>query len=90
MSEKIKELEMCYQKLFGEDIYSQCYIEVTDNEEIVLSANKEGLLLLIEEIITLCRQGQLGSHYHLDEGGMAHRCDKPLVIQLIKAPWQND
>lgn len=90
MNEKIKELKMCYQKLFGEDIYSQSYIEVTDRGEIVLSANKEGLLLLVEEIIALCENEQSGRHYHLDEAGMANKCDKPLVIQLIKAPWQND
>ncbi|WP_157942975.1 hypothetical protein [Acetivibrio saccincola] len=47
MNEKIKELKMCYKKLFGEGIYSKCYIEVTDRDEIVLSANKEGLLLLV-------------------------------------------
>ena len=88
LNEKIKELKMCYQKLFGEDIYSQCYIEVTDRDEIVLSANKEGLLLLVEEIIALCENEQSGSHYHLDEAGMANKCDKPLIIQLIKAPWQ--
>ena len=90
LNEKIKELKMCYKKLFGEGIYSKCYIEVTDRDEIVLSANKEGLLLLVEEIITLCENEQLGSHYHLDGAGMANKCDKPLVIQLIKAPWQTD
>ena len=90
MNEKVKELKMCFQKLFGEDIYSQCYIEVENSDEIVLSANKEGLLLLVEEIVTLCEIGQLGSHYHLDETGMANKCDKPLIIQIIKAPWQKD
>jgi hypothetical protein len=89
LNEKIKELKLCYHKLFGEDIYNQCYIEVADNDEIILSANKEGLLLLVEEIITLCEKGQLGNHYHLDEMGMANKCDKPLVIQLIKTPCQD-
>ena len=87
LNEKIKELKMCFYKLFGEDIYSKCYIEVANKDEIVISANKEGFLLLVEEIIKLCENEQLESHYHLDEAGMANKCDKPLVMQLIKAPW---
>jgi hypothetical protein len=83
-------LKLCYNKLFGDDIYEQCYIEVADSDEVVLSANREGLLLLVEEIILMCERGQSGAHYHLDEAGMASKCDKPLIIQLIKAPWQDD
>ena len=90
MKEKINELKMCYQKLFGEEVYKKCYIEIADKDEIILSANQEGLLLMIEELIKLCENGQSGNHYHLDEAGMADRCDKPLIIQLIKAPWRND
>ena len=87
MESKIKELQKCYQRLFSEDIYGRCFIEVANGEETVLSANKEGLLLLVEEIISLCENGQPGAHYHLDEAGMASKCDKPLVIQLVEAPW---
>ncbi|NLY43224.1 MAG: hypothetical protein GX066_04500 [Clostridiaceae bacterium] len=87
LNEKIKELKICYQKLFDEDIYNKCYIEVTDKDEIVISANKEGFLLLIEEIIKLCENEQSGNHYHLDGAGMANKCDKPLVMHLVKGPW---
>ena len=90
MKKEICELKQCYNKLFDDAIYNQCFIEIDDDDNVVLSANKEGLLLLIEEIITLCEKGQPGTHYHLDEAGMASRCAKPLIIQLIKAPWQND
>jgi hypothetical protein len=41
LNEKIKELKMCYHKLFGEEIYRKCYIEVADKDEVVISANME-------------------------------------------------
>jgi hypothetical protein len=88
MDERLKALRMCFNQLFGEDIYNKCYIEVTNNGEIVISANREGLLLLIDEFIALCEDIQPGKHYHLDEAGMAYKCDKPLVIQVMHAPWE--
>ncbi len=90
MDEKNRELKKCYQKLFGNEIWNNSYIEVTDRDEIVVSANKEGLLVLTEELIKLCEKEQTGSHYHLDEAGMANKCEKPLVIQLIEVPRLND
>ena len=80
MEEKLNELKMCYNNLFGDEIVIQSYIEVLDyKEEVILSANKEGLLHLIKALINLCENGK---HYHLDEAGMANKCEKPLVIQL--------
>jgi len=90
VDEKIRELKRCYQKLFGNEIWNNSYIEVTDRDEIVVSANKEGLLVLAEELIKLCEKEQTGSHYHLDEAGMANICEKSLVIQLIQTPGQNN
>lgn len=87
MDERITELKKCYQKLFDRENWSRSYIEVTDkNDEIVLSANKEGMLVLIEELIALCDKDQPGSHYHLDEAGMADKCEKSMVITLIETP----
>jgi hypothetical protein len=86
LRDNIIELRNCFQRLFNEETYSNSYIEITDNNEIVLSANREGLLLIIEEMITLCVNGQHSSHYHLDTAGMADKCDKPVIIQLINTP----
>ena len=90
MDKKIRALQQCYEEHFGENIQEHCYIEVIDGSEVILSANKEGLLLLVGKIIELCENGLTGVHYHLDEAGMADKCDKPLIIQLTKAPWQSD
>jgi hypothetical protein len=90
VEEKITELKKCYQKLFDREIWSRSYIEVTDRDEIVLSANKEGLLMLIEELIALCEKDQPGGHYHLDEAGMANKCEKPMVISLIESPRSDE
>ena len=82
MKERIRELRLSYKKLFGDDVYNKSHIEITDGNEIVLSANREGLLLLVEEILVLCEKDQIGAHYHLDEAGMANKCEKPFIIQL--------
>ncbi|MDD4096637.1 MAG: hypothetical protein PHP22_10405 [Oscillospiraceae bacterium] len=90
MNEKIRELKKCYQKLFGKEIWNDSYIKVTDKDEILLSANKKGLLLLIEALINLCGKDLIGSHYHLDEAGMANKCEKPMIITLVETPGEND
>ena len=88
MTEKFQKLQICFNELFGDDYLSNCFIEVENNEnEIVLAANQEGMLLLINELTTLCALNKVGNHYHLDEAGMASKCDKPMVIALVKENW---
>jgi hypothetical protein len=83
MVEKIHALKNYFKELFGDTYLNNCFIEVDNREHaIALSANKEGMLLLIEEMITLCELNRIGNHYHLDEAGMANRCNKPMVIYL--------
>ena len=90
MREKIEKLKKIFNELLDENIYKNTYIEIKENEEIVVLANQEGLLLLAEELINLCNSNELGEHYHLDESGMVTKCDKPMVITLSKAPWQTE
>jgi hypothetical protein len=87
MSNKITQLKQLYEKLFGEDAYSNCYIDITVSNDVVLNANVDGLLVLVSEFISLCESGQPGRHYHLDEAGMAIKCDKPMIVQVVKTPW---
>ena len=87
MDDNVKKLRNYFESLFNSELYSRAYIEVMEREEVVLSANREGLLYLVDKIILLCEQKTTGSHYHLDESGMADKCEKPIIIQLKKAPW---
>jgi len=87
MEENLKKIEQLFGEIFDEKIHEYSYIEIIDNEEIVLKANKEGLLILARELIQLCDSNFIGKHYHLDECGMANKCDKPVVITLVKPPW---
>lgn len=82
MKQKIKELRNCFNKLFVDDILNNTFIEILDNDEIVISANKEGLLCLIDQIIKLCETDLIGQHYHLDECSIADKSDKPVVFSL--------
>ena len=94
MIEKIQKLRACYNELFGDSFINSCFvesalthnclIEIKDKEdEIILSANKEGMLYLVGKLIELCEQNKEWSHYHLDEAGMASKCNKPLIISLV-------
>ena len=90
MNDKIKELKKCYQELFDREIGYHSYIEISDRDDIILSANKEGLLVIIGQLISLCGKDLIGSHYHLDEAGMANICEKPMIFQLVNPPLKND
>ena len=85
MTKKILKLQSFFDELFEDSYVDNCLIEIENGEHaIVLSANREGLLLLIDELISLCTHNKDWSHYHLDEAGMANKCNKPMVISLIK------
>ena len=58
--------------------------QLQEEVENLLSANRDGMLLLIEELIKLCAHNKNWSHYHLDEAGMADKCNKPMVISLVR------
>jgi len=85
MEGNISKLKAYFKELFGDTYLENCLVEVEDKEnELVLSANIEGMLLLIEEMVNLCELNEEWGHYHLDEAGMARKCNKPVVISLVK------
>ncbi|MCL2357920.1 MAG: hypothetical protein FWC70_12345 [Defluviitaleaceae bacterium] len=85
MREKTSKLQVFFDETFENDYIENCLIEVDNKEsEIVLSANREGMLYLINRLIELCEHNKAWSHYHLDEAGMANKCNKPMVISFIK------
>ena len=101
MDEKILKLKECFLELFG-DPFSETFlaelidgeyrhnifIQVEDCEHgIDLSANREGMLYLTWRLIELCEKNKIGNHYHLDEAGMADKCNKPMAIYLAKEDW---
>ena len=88
MKNEISKLRFRFGELFGTNHQSNSYIQIGDYpDEIVLSANKEGLLLLIEQLLMICDDDSQGVHYHLDEQGIVDKCDKPMVISVVSAPW---
>ena len=86
---EVQNIKNFSDEVLGDTYLGNCFIEVRNNEySTVLSANREGMLLLINELIKLYESNKVGYHYHLDEGGMARKCDKPIVIELVKENWQ--
>jgi len=95
MQTKIKQLKAYYDELFlDENIIRGSYIEIIDKEdELVLMATREGLLILIKQLIRLSDTDFSSNdgithyaHYHLDEAGMANKCEKPVVISCVRHP----
>jgi hypothetical protein len=62
------------------------YVEVRRTEhEVILGADRQGLLWLAAHCLHLALQGRHGSHLHLDETS-TEVCEQPLVIRY----WQRD
>ena len=87
MQEKIKQLRSAFNELFDREIYCRSFIEILDQEDLVLSANEEGFLYLIDKMLNLCEKQTEYEHYHLDEAGMADKCEKGIVIKYKKPTW---
>ena len=85
MLEKMLILKEFFEETFGDTYIDNCLVEVENTENaIILSANREGMLYLIRRLLELCEHNKEWSHYHLDEAGVASKCDKPMVISFIK------
>ena len=89
MDEKIEQLKTVFDELFSLDICNKSYIEILSDKELILSANQEGFMCLIDEILKLCIEKKEYYHYHLDEVGMADKCEKDIIIKYMNSPWQS-
>ena len=59
--------------------------QITDNKEIILSANKEGLISLANLLLNLAQDSvPINYHLHFDEYNSLEEMSKELIIQKIK------
>lgn len=56
--------------------------------EVVVRANREGLIHLARNCLSLATQPSVGSHLHFDETGLVDHCDMPLILVLVEAEWE--
>ena len=87
MDEKIKKIREVFNDLFERSIYERSYIESLDQDPLVISANEEGFLYLIDIMIGLCEKKIQYAHFHFDEAGMLDKCEKEFIIRYLKTPW---
>lgn len=65
---------------------SSHYIEITSVKgETVISANREGLIHLALQLLSIAECDSPGAHYHLDEASMADSAEVSVVFSLIKS-----
>ena len=62
-------------------------IEKSAGGVLAVKANVEGLIHLGKQILAVAAKGFTGAHFHLDEAGMADRCDQPIAFVLGPAEW---
>ena len=59
------------------------FIEIRDNgHEVVVGANRAGLLQLAVDLLVLADRGVKGSHVHIDEHSNADVAERALVLRL--------
>lgn len=59
--------------------------KIKNNKEIIISANKEGLLSLANHLLNLAQDSvPLDYHLHFDEYNSLENSSKELIIQKIK------
>lgn len=89
MRKPISNLSAYLKEKIGEEYKNSSYIQIENNErETVLSLNRDGLLLLIEQMSLIYDKSHRDAHYHLDAEGIVDKCDKPIVVSLVDAPWK--
>ena len=60
-----------------------------DQNEDRLNGNAEGLIYLSRVFLEVAVKDKAGSHIHIDETGVADRCDIPMVVSLKDSIWEN-
>lgn len=86
MEEKIRQVGELLRQIVDEDVASGLAVDVIENEyEIIVQANRRGMLSLAEQLVALCERNVAYGHYHLDGCGIAHRCDKPVVVTFVNS-----
>ena len=58
-------------------------ISVQDNKEVTISANKEGLLSLANQLKALA-EGEPGNHIHYDEYNSLETGSSGMIIEKVK------
>lgn len=64
-------------------------VEKARGPTLAIKGNVEGLIHLAKQILKVASSGVVGHHYHLDEAGMADRCDEPVAFVLARAEWDS-
>lgn len=59
-----------------------------DKSEFRINGNQAGLVYFARVILEVAASSVSGSHFHLDDTGIADKCDMPVVVCLKPADWK--
>jgi hypothetical protein len=62
---------------------SKISVSIQDNKEVTISANKEGLLSLSQQLKALA-EGEPGDHIHYDEYNSLETGSSGMIIEKVK------
>ncbi len=61
---------------------SEIRVKIRDNNEVTVSANREGLLSLARQLLTLA-DGEPGDHIHYDESNSLEEGSSEMIIEKV-------
>lgn len=70
-----------------DDTNGESFIRITRKEtEIVVDANRDGLIYIAARLLSLAEQQSPGSHFHFDRVSITGHCDIPIVVCYLDEP----
>src|SRR4030095_7471385 len=63
------------------------FIQITQNDrELVVDADRAGLIHLAARLLSLAQQQSPGSHFHFDRVSITGSCDVPIIFCYVDTP----
>jgi hypothetical protein len=88
LREFIQELEE-FEEASAQLEAANAYVAVREKSgEVVVAANREGLVLIALQLLRLADKSVTGAHYHVGESSIADSADVAIVLVHEKAPWE--
>jgi hypothetical protein len=86
MSDRLQPLLITLADL-EDEAKGAAFIQITqNNSEIVIDADRNGLIHLAARFLSLAEQRSPGSHFHFGRVSIAGQCDIPLVVCYLDDP----
>jgi len=74
----------------GKTAYHFLETEMTEQGELLIRGNVEGMVHLACAVLSLTQNPFDGKHRHFDDTGMLDKCETPLIVSFKNADWDEE